>query len=210
MALSLSTFYNCCVAKDTSLLRKHFSLFIVGTFLMTIIQHFLFQTYSKHKKLILVEFVNMGCFFPHILLTYPMCHLSHVLTWLFSHVVNVDDTYITFRFDIDMKCRLLSNLYFKCGAQSTYWLLGSPGTFVSHLETLKSVFCGTPLLHRQFLSSLVDDRTSVDIFHSVDELFFCVYSGCGEQHRVADQRHVPPLRRGQRCGTTPGWQEAKI
>lgn len=70
----LSTFYNCCVAKDASLLRKHFSLFIVGTFLMTIIQHFLFQTYSKRKKLILVEFVNMGCFFPHILLTYPMCH----------------------------------------------------------------------------------------------------------------------------------------
>lgn len=36
------------------------------------------------------------------------------------------------------------------------------------------------------------------------------YSGRRQQPHLADQRHVPAVRRGQRCWTAPGWQEAQI
>lgn len=41
-------------------------------------------------------------------------------------------------------------------------------------------------------------------------IFSAFLSGRSEQPHLANQRHVPALCRGQRRGTTPGWQEAQI
>lgn len=40
--------------------------------------------------------------------------------------------------------------------------------------------------------------------------FSAFLSDCSEQPHLANQRHVPAVRRGQRRGTAPGWQEAQI
>lgn len=42
------------------------------------------------------------------------------------------------------------------------------------------------------------------------DIFSAFLSDCSQQPHLADQCHVPSIRRGQRRGTTLGWQEAQI